>query len=181
MLRGHGGRAELVASFVLVLGLVLWGRARCLRCNYISDTIPMLPYPGVVLVAVLGAALFYRGMVRGAPRHARAPAFRAAVGFIAACLALTLIVTLPMSQQVHVTCSFLAFGGLLVLLTWDAWTRRNESGGDGGRAALAALWLLLLAQLACYAGGHRRAGPCAQALLILGLWLYVALAWCGGA
>ena len=72
MLRGHGGRAELVASFVLVLGLVLWGRARCLRCNYISDTIPMLPYPGVVLVAVLGAALFYRGMVRGAPRHAPA-------------------------------------------------------------------------------------------------------------
>ena len=47
--------------------------------------------------------------------------------------------------------------------------------------ALAALWLLLLAQLACYAGGHRRAGPCAQALLILGLWLYVALAWRGGA
>ena len=28
----------------------------------------MLPYPGVVLVAVLGAALFYRGMVRGAER-----------------------------------------------------------------------------------------------------------------
>ena len=127
-------RGCLVASFVLVLGIVIWGRYMCRDCNYISDTRPLLPYATVVILAVLACMLFYVGMVGAAPH--RSFRFRASVAVIAICLALTVIVTLPMSRFTHWCTSGIAFAGLLLLFTWDLSLRleNHRVGSFWGRS-----------------------------------------------
>ena len=181
-LQGKGGmstaacRGCLLASFALVLSIVIWGRYTCRTCNYISDTIPGLPYAAVSSVAVLACVLFYVGMVGAAPH--RSVIFRVSVACIAIFLALTVMVTLPMSRRVHWCTSGLAFAGLLLLFTWDLSVRpRKPSRKILLGALLVLLYALFLTQSVCFLKKNSTAGPRAQAALILGNWLYVILAW----
>ena len=169
-------RCLLLLSFALVLGLVLWARAACHAgavndCKYISDTLPALPPQALCAVAVLAAALFFAGMTQH-PEH------RAGVALVATFLALTIVITLPVARRAHLAFAFLAFAGLLLLLTADLRRRPRARGrARAAGAALLALWLAFLLQLACFAFGWRTVGAAAQAALILGAWAYVAVLW----
>ena len=169
-------RGCLLASFALVLFLVLWGRYVCRTCNYISDTIPGLPYAAVIVVTVLACVLFYVGMAGAAPH--RTTTYRVCVAIITVCLALTMIVTLPMSKQVHWFSSGIAFAGLLLLFTWDLSVRpRKPSRKMMLGALLVLLYASFLTQSVFFVQKKGVAGARAQAVLILGNWLYVILAW----
>lgn len=170
-------RLCLLSSFALVLALALAGRAACARagaaCRYISDTIPHLPHAPACALAAVAAALFCAGMqAEGEPGR------NAWVAGVAAGLALTVGVTVAHSHRGHLALAFLSFAGLLLLLTADLRRRpRHPARARRAGAALLALWLAFLLQLACCVRGWRAAGAWAQAILILGAWAYVAVLW----
>ena len=157
----------LALSFGIILVLALWGRVKCWTCDYISHTIPQLPYPAV-LVGTLGATvLFWVGTQNMCtPKHP--PAFHAVLGVVATLLGLTLLVTVAMSSRLHHLLATGGYAGLIGLLWWDTTLVKRQKP-----ALLGLLTVLFGLQLFCFWRRSHRTGAMVQFTLTLGLWTYM--------
>lgn len=154
-------------SFGIVLLLALWGRFQCWDCDYISHTIPHVPYSVVVLGTLGATVLFWLG-TQDLCTQTHPPVFHVAIGMVATLLGLTLLVTVRMSSTLHHVFAVGAFGGLLALLWWDASLTERQKP-----ALLAALTGLFLLQSGLFIRKSHNMGAVAQLSLTLGLWAYM--------
>jgi hypothetical protein len=157
----------LALSFSIVLLLALWGRVRCWTCDYISHTLPHLPYLAVVVGTLGATVLFWLGTQDlCTPRHP--PSFHVAMGVVATFLGLTLLVTIRMSPMLHYVFAVGGYGGLLALLWWDTTLTQRQKPG-----LLVVLTGLFLLQSGLFVRKRHNSGAVAQLSLTLGLWAYL--------
>ena len=157
----------LALSFGILLLLMLWGRMQCWDCNYISHTVPHIPYPMVVIGTLGAMVLFWLG-TQTLCTSQHPPAFHAATGIIITCLALTLLITVQMSSRLHHTCAVLGYGGLLALLWWDTTLTQRQKPG-----LLVVLTVLFALQSGLFLRKQHNGGAVVQLSLTLGLWAYL--------
>lgn len=157
----------MALSFGIFLLLGLWGRMQCWDCDYISHTVPHIPYP-VVVTGTLGATVLFWIGTQTLCTQRHPPAFHVATGVVTTLLCLTLLVTVKMSSAIHHTFAVLGYGGLLALLWWDTTlTQRHKPG------LLVVLTVLFALQSGLFLRKKHNGGAIIQLSLTLGLWAYL--------
>lgn len=159
-------RQYLGLSFGIILLLAVWARIKCWTCDYISHTLPHIPYPTVVLGTLVAMLLFWSGTQNMCtPKHP--PSFHLGLVLVTATLGLTLLVTIRMARRTHWALAMIGYAGLLGLLWWDAVIM------DRSQIPLVALAVVLVLQLLCFAAGMHGPGAVAQLGVTIGLWGYI--------